>query len=199
MLRIKPDISDEERRNYADIIFAEANRLRMLSSRLMELVTINEVELQMVPVNVADLLAQTAKSYQPICEEAKVSLTLELEPAIIQADETLFATLVVNLIDNARKASETGKEIQVCCKKRHNHVLIQVKDQGSGIPKEQICHVTEAFYMVDKSRTRKAGGAGIGLALCKAIATAHQGGLFIESEYTKGTTITVSVPLSKEG
>lgn len=53
--------------------------------------------------------------------------------------------------------------------------------------------------MVDKSRTRKAGGAGIGLALCKAIATAHQGGLFIESEYTKGTTITVSVPLSKEG
>ena len=199
VLRIKPDISDEERRNYADIIFAEANRLRMLSSRLMELVTINEVELQMVPVNVADLLAQTAKSYQPICEEAKVSLTLELEPAIIQADETLFATLVVNLIDNARKASETGKEIQVCCKKRHNHVLIQVKDQGSGIPKEQICHVTEAFYMVDKSRTRKAGGAGIGLALCKAIATAHQGGLFIESEYTKGTTITVSVPLSKEG
>jgi len=157
----------------------------------MELVTINEVELQMVPVNVADLLAQTAKSYQPICEEAKVSLTLELEPAIIQADETLFATLVVNLIDNARKASETGKEIQVCCKKRHNHVLIQVKDQGSGIPKEQICHVTEAFYMVDKARSRKAGGSGLGLALCDRIAGLHGARLEIESILGEGTAVSV--------
>ena len=67
-----------------------------------------------------------------------------------------------------------------------------------GIPKEQLAYVTEAFYMVDKARTRKAGGAGIGLALCKAIVAAHQGELSIESRLGEGTTVTVSLPLYRK-
>lgn len=195
VLRIKPDISDEERRNYADIIFAEANRLRMLSSRLMELITINEIELHMAPVDIADLIAREVKMYRPICEETNILLTMDLEPTVVQADETLFATMIVNLIDNARKASDAGKEVHISCKKKAHQVLIQVEDQGIGIPEEQIAYVTEAFYMVDKARTRKAGGAGIGLALCKAIATAHHGKLIIESKINTGTKVTVSVPI----
>lgn len=195
VLRVKPDITEDERRNYADIIFAEANRLKMLSSRLMELITINEVELHMTAIDVADLLRKEAEMYRPICEEAGVKLTTDLEPAVIQADETLFATMIVNLIDNARKASASEKEILVCSRKTAHHVLIQVIDHGIGIPQEQLAYVTDAFYMVDKARTRKAGGAGIGLALCKAIATAHHGELNIESKLNEGTTISVSVPL----
>ena len=64
-----------------------------------------------------------------------------------------------------------------------------------GIPEDQLSHVTEAFYMVDKSRTRKAGGAGLGLALCKAIVTAHHGELSIESKLHEGTMVTISLPL----
>jgi signal transduction histidine kinase len=199
VLRIKSDMSDEERRNYADIIYTEANRLRMLSSRLMELITIDEVEMHMTDVDIADLIMREVKMYLPICEEANISLTTDLESAVVLADETLFATMIVNLIDNARKASASGKEIHVCCKKKAHHVLIQVKDHGIGIPKEQISHVTEAFYMVDKARTRKAGGAGIGLALCKAIVSAHHGELLIESNIGEGTTVTVSVPFSENG
>jgi signal transduction histidine kinase len=197
VLRIKSDLSDEERRNYADIIYAEANRLRTLSSRLMELITVDEIELHLTTVDLADLLMREVEMYRPICEKTNISLVTELEPAVIQADETLFATMIVNLIDNARKASAPGKEIYICSQKRTHHVLIQVKDHGIGIPKEQIPHVTEAFYMVDKARTRKAGGAGIGLALCKAIVSAHHGELSIESEPGEGTTVTVSVPLSE--
>lgn len=195
VLRVKPDVSEDERRNYADIIFAEANRLKMLSSRLMELITINEVELHMSTVDVAKLLMREAEMYRPICEEAGVTLATDLEPAIIQADEVLLSTMIVNLIDNARKASASGKEILVRCKRSAHHVLIQVIDYGIGIPQEQLAYVTDAFYMVDKARTRKAGGAGIGLALCKAIATAHHGELNIESNLNEGTTVSVSVPL----
>ena len=195
VLRVKPDISEDERKNYADIIFVEANRLKMLSSRLMELITINEVELHMTTVDVAKLLMREVEMYRPICEEAGVTLATDLEPAVIQADDTLLSTMIVNLIDNARKASDPGKEILVSCKKTKHHVLIQVIDHGIGIPQEQLAYVTDAFYMVDKARTRKAGGAGIGLALCKAIATAHQGELNIESKLNEGTTVSVSVPL----
>lgn len=195
VLRVKPDVSEDERRNYADIIFAEANRLKMLSSRLMELITINEVELHMSTVDVAKLLMREAEMYRPICEEAGVTLATDLEPAVIQADEILLSTMIVNLIDNARKASASGKEILVRCKRSAHHVLIQVIDSGIGIPQEQLAYVTDAFYMVDKARTRKAGGAGIGLALCKAIATAHHGELNIESNLNEGTTVSVSVPL----
>lgn len=195
VLRIKPDISNEERRSYADIIFAEADRLRTLSSRLMELITVSETQLHMTPVDVAVLLMREVKMYRPICEEADISLTTDLEPALIMADETLFATMIVNLIDNARKASASGKEITVGCRKKAHHVLIQIKDCGIGIPEEQLAYVTEAFYMVDKARTRKAGGAGIGLALCKAIASAHNGELSIQSKLHAGTTVTVSIPL----
>lgn len=195
LLRVKPDVSEDERRNYADIIFAEANRLKMLSSRLMELITINEVELHMTTVDVAKLLIREAEMYRPICEEAGVTLATDLEPAVIQADDTLLSTMIVNLIDNARKASDSGKEIVVRCKRSAHHVLIQVIDSGIGIPQEQLAYVTDAFYMVDKARTRKAGGAGIGLALCKAIATAHHGELNIESNLNEGTTVSVSVPL----
>lgn len=195
VLRVKPNISEDERRNYADIIFAEANRLKMLSSRLMELITINEVELHMSTVDVARLLMREAEMYRPICEEAGVTLATDLEPAFIQADEILLSTMIVNLIDNARKASASGKEILVRCKRSAHHVLIQVIDSGIGIPQEQLAYVTDAFYMVDKARTRKAGGAGIGLALCKAIATAHYGELNIESNLNEGTTVSVSVPL----
>lgn len=195
VLRVKPDISENERRSYADIIFAEANRLKMLSSRLMELITINEIELHMAAIDVAELLRKETEMYRPICERIGVTLTTDLESAVIQADETLFATMIVNLIDNARKASASEKEILVCSKKTAHHVRIQVIDHGIGIPQEQLAYVTDAFYMVDKARTRKAGGAGIGLALCKAIATAHHGELNIESKLNEGTTVSVSIPL----
>lgn len=198
VLRIKPDISDEERRDYGDIIFAEAKRLRTLSSRLMELITVSETQLHMMQVDVALLLMREIEMYRPICEEADISLTADLEPAMVMVDETLFATMIVNLIDNARKASAAGNEIAVRCKKKGHRVLIQIRDYGIGIPQEQIAYVTEAFYMVDKARTRKAGGAGIGLALCKAIASAHNGELSIQSRLNAGTTVTVWIPLYEE-
>ena len=70
----------------------------------------------------------------------------------------------------------------------------KVVDNGRGIPEEEIARITEAFYMVDKSRSRRQGGSGLGLALCSRIAQAHGGTLAMESELGKGTTVTVTLP-----
>lgn len=102
-------------------------------------------------------------------------------------DIDLMESLLVNLIDNAIKASRPGDTIDVLAM---NH-KITVRDWGKGIPPEEIPKITEAFYMVDKSRSKKAGGIGLGLALCKQIAALHHGHLEIESWLDDGTSISV--------
>lgn len=199
VLRIRPDVSQEQVREYADIIFAEARRLKLLSARLMELLTVEETELQLLPTELAELIEREARGLQPLCTQAGLSLLPETEPVTVRADEALLATLILNLLDNARKASKPGGKIVIRCERRDRLAYIQVEDQGIGIPREQIARVTEAFYMVDKSRTRKAGGAGIGLALCKAIAAAHHGELHIESKLHEGTRVTVTLPVYEGG
>ena len=102
-------------------------------------------------------------------------------------DVDLMESLLVNLLDNAIKASEEGSVMELHGEKG----CIWVQDHGKGIPKEEIPKITEAFYMVDKSRSRKAGGIGMGLALCQKIAEIHGARLLIESTVGVGTRICV--------
>ena len=96
--------------------------------------------------------------------------------------------LVNNLIDNAIKASKPNSEIILSAGTAENP-FISVQDFGRGIPQEEIGKITEPFYMLDKARTRKHGGAGLGLALCAEIATLHQSRLDIQSQLGVGTKI----------
>lgn len=199
ILTIKSDMTEDERREYASIIAAEAKRLRLLSSKLMELVALNETELELHPVNLKELIERAVEAFSPICAGRQCSICAKLEPVVIDADNALFTSLVLNLLDNALKASSPGQYIDICAEKKDGEAILHVKDSGIGIPEDQLAHVTEAFYMVDKSRSRSAGGAGIGLSLCKAIAEAHRGTLEIESAENCGTTVLLTVPVPKEG
>ena len=104
----------------------------------------------------------------------------------------------MNLLDNALKASALkghGRRIEVSLKKEYEKAIIKIRDYGIGIPGDQLEHVTEAFYMVDKARSRQSGGSGIGLSLCKAIAQAHRGSLRIESREGQGTEVSLILPV----
>lgn len=105
----------------------------------------------------------------------------------VKGDSDLLESLLINLIDNAAKASAPGSVVWLVGKKNE----ITVEDEGFGIPDEEIARVTEAFYMVDKARSRKAGGCGLGLALCSRIAKLHGARLVIESRQGEGTTVRV--------
>lgn len=107
-------------------------------------------------------------------------------------EHDLLLDLIINLVDNASKASPSGALIELIAEDNR----ITVRDHGIGIPNEELDKLTEPFYMVDKSRSRRAGGAGIGLALCKEIATLHNAKLAFESESGVGTS--ASIVFSKE-
>lgn len=102
-------------------------------------------------------------------------------------------TLLYNLIDNACKASEPGSEIFLTGEHIDGFYRLSVRDCGRGIPAEEISKITEPFYMVDKSRSRKQNGAGLGLALCQEIAMIHGDSLHIQSQLGQGTCISFSV------
>lgn len=124
--------------------------------------------------------------------------TMQTDPDEQRGDADLLLDLLCNLVQNAAKASAPGAPVLVLCAQAGDAVTLTVADRGCGIPPELIPRVTEPFFMVDKSRARRQGGSGLGLALCQRIAAAHGSALRIESEPGRGTRVSVTLPVWKE-
>lgn len=193
ILRIKRAITPEELNEYSSIIVEEAKHLRSLSEKLMELVSAGNGDLDLRPVRADMLLGELQTVFIPIMKTKSITLSCRLEKAVINADEDIFKSLIYNLIDNAFKASSEGSVIELYCESNSKNVTITVKDHGIGIADEDKKRIFEPFYMADKSRSRKQGGAGLGLALCAEIAKKHGAKLELESEPGKGTAIRVII------
>ena len=125
-------------------------------------------------------------------------IRMRCEPAVVLAEPSLISAAVINLIDNACKASEEGQRVSVIGKIKDDQYGFIVVDNGRGIPEEEIEKIFEPFYMVDKSRARSQGGAGLGLAMCNKIAEIHNGKLGIKSTVGKGTSAMILVNLSSK-
>ena len=122
-------------------------------------------------------------------EKKAVHLKMECEAFSMKMDPALMESLLINLIDNALKATDAGGSIWVKAYEKAGKKIFEVSDTGMGIPEEEMGKITDAFYMVDKSRSRKEGGSGLGLALCVKVAEIHGGCLKIESRQREGTTV----------
>ena len=127
-----------------------------------------------------------------------VTLRTPAAAPTVRGDADLLLDLLCNLVQNAAKASAPDAPVLVLCAQAGDAVTLTVADRGCGIPPELIPRVTEPFYMVDKSRARRQGGSGLGLALCQRIAAAHGSALRIESEPGRGTRVSVTLPVWKE-
>lgn len=120
------------------------------------------------------------------------------EPGLeVQADPEALSRVLTNLLDNAARHTPKDGSIVLCAARRAKGVLIQVEDNGSGIPREHLPRLFDRFYRVDVSRERETGGTGLGLALVKAIVEAHQGTVKITSEFGRGTTVTIELPSAR--
>lgn len=117
---------------------------------------------------------------------------------IVAGDAELLLDLLCNLVQNAVRAAAPGSPVVLYCSQSGDAVTLTVADTGCGIPPEELPRITEPFYMVDKSRARRQGGSGLGLALCRRIAAAHGSALQIESEPGKGTRVSVTLPVWRE-
>lgn len=179
-------ISEEDRVEALLYIDQECGRLERLSRKMMKLLELDQdTELTFAAIPVKEIFDGAAKSCGEILKERGLTLTICEQGQVFQLERDLMTDAVINLIDNAAKASSRGGEIFL----RAGEDFIEVEDSGKGIPKEEQERIMEPFYMVDKSRSRKSGGAGLGLALTALIAKVHHCRVEIESEEGKGTLI----------
>lgn len=177
--------SPAEQYEAAGAIYHEGRRLEALSGKLLALLGLGEETITLQPTALAALWPRL----QAACPG--VPLQLPACDAAVQADAELLLDLLCNLVGNAVKASEPGQPVEVRAADNGDTVTLTVADHGCGIPQSEISRVTEPFYMVDKSRARKQGGSGLGLALCKRIAEVHGSDLHIESTPGEGTRVSV--------
>lgn len=174
----------EEREEALLYIYEECGRLERLSRKMMKLLeTDQEDELELVEIPVAMLFESASKSCEVILREKNISIEINEHGEIFPVEADLMTDVMINLIDNAVKASEPGGRIILHAGKDY----IEVQDFGKGIPEDEQDKILEPFYMIDKSRSRKNGGAGLGLALTAIIVKKHHMILKIDSEPGKGT------------
>ena len=179
----------------ANFIYSEGKRLEAMSLKLMDLVVLDKTDYTLSRGYARRIMGHVMAVVTPMLEKNGLTLEADIEQQIILYEKDLFLTMVTNLVDNARKASEAGKTIRITGKKQQSRYRVTVEDHGIGIPAEDLKRITEAFFMVDKSRARAQHGAGLGLAISNRIAQLHGSELHFESTLGEGTTVWFDVPL----
>ncbi len=191
---LRQDNMDENTRIMAaDYIYSEGRRLERLSFKLLELLLLKKDEIIMKRVWLHSFLTEIERALAPNMKNKGIRLICKAEQARVSFETDLVKSLLYNLIDNASKATESGGIIAVRATALHGGCQIQVADNGRGMEPEELKRITEAFYRVDKARSRSQGGAGLGLALCKQIVELHNGHIQFSSEPGKGTRVTVTL------
>lgn len=190
------EMEPKQRRECADLIYKEGSRLEALSLNLLNLIVLKNDEIKTVNIKTDIIADDIKKSVLFILKKYGVKLKLNVEKAEVNAEPSLLKTLLYNLIDNACKASESGKPVTLTGYVDSDRYRFCVTDSGCGIAEDDLAKITEPFYMVDKSRSRSMGGAGLGLSICNEIAKLHGSTLEIVSEVGKGTDISFTVSLA---
>ena len=193
MIYQKDDLNRQEIKDAAGYIVNEGIRLEALSLKLMELIVLNKQNFTFMELRADELLQDIADTLRPIMEQKGIAFTVTAQPAYVRVEFDLFKTLLLNLIDNAMKAD--SKHIELMGTIVNNNYLMSVTDDGRGIPADQLSRITEAFYMVDKSRSRSQHGAGLGLAIASRIAELHNTKLEYQSKVGVGTVVRFTVSM----
>jgi two-component system phosphate regulon sensor histidine kinase PhoR len=125
----------------------------------------------------------------------RFSIENKLSQSLVAADSDLLDLAIMNLLENSVKYSNVPAQIEVFLEQENSQVSLTVADKGIGIPERDLPHIFDRFYTVDKARSRKFGGAGLGLSIVKTVVEKHRGSLKVTSEVGKGSTFTLSFPV----
>ena len=138
-----------------------------------------------------DLVDEVLEDLEPLAQEKNIKLIRKCKDIMMVGSDILIYRLVYNLVENAIKYNHSGGQVTVTAYKEQTHIYLSVADTGSGIPKELRERVFEPFFRVDKSRSRKLGGVGLGLALVHEIVRVHDGSITVKSNPSGGTILEV--------
>lgn len=183
----------------AGVISDEADRMHHMVLDLLDLARMDAgiADFKFQPVDVATLLRGLVEKLSPQANQAQVNLKTEIGSLpSISGDEDRLLQAFMNLTDNAIKFTLRNTEITIHTKQNGNTIQVSISDTGPGIPADDLPHIFDRFYQADKSRSRERRGSGLGLSIAKEIIQAHKGTIDVNSQAGKGTTITVTLPVS---
>jgi two-component system phosphate regulon sensor histidine kinase PhoR len=181
------------------IIAGQADRLNSIIGDLLALSTLeqreNEPRLTLEEADVCDVLQVAVEVCEPKAQAKGIDIGVSCASCVLAAvNPPLLEQAVVNLVDNAIKYSPEGSVVEVALAEAADEIVISVRDQGSGVPREHLPRLFERFYRVDKARSRDLGGTGLGLAIVKHIAQAHGGRVSVDSRVGQGSTFRIHLP-----
>lgn len=188
----RPGLTESEKASYIKIIQEESTQVTELIEQLLLLARLDENEflIKRLPVSLEQLIPSLVEKVRPAIEAEGLTLTVMGDAVMIEGDDVRLGQVVLNLLDNARKYTETGS-IEINYGRNSGGPFFAVRDTGIGIEENEIKRVTERLYRSEPSRSRNRGGSGIGLAIASAIVKAHGASLEIKSRKNQGTTVTV--------
>jgi signal transduction histidine kinase len=180
-----------------EVITRASARMKDLSANLMLLARMEnpEIRARRVPLNLSEILVPLVEEFRSLAAPKNISINYHVPASLnILGHEDSFRAMISNLLDNALRYTDAGGTISVDVTGQESTVILSVEDTGIGIPPECLSHIFERFYRVDKSRSRAAGGSGLGLSIVKAIVDAHKGIIKAESQLGVGSKFTVTLP-----
>lgn len=191
------NIKKEDRLHYINIIETESLRLSKLSDNLLKLSTLESEYAPFQPESYSlnKQIREIILMLEPQWSAKNIELSLEDEQEVhITADKELLSQVWINILHNSIKFTPEKGKITVSVFKTGSDVKVTVKDNGIGMTSEVLTHIFERFYMADKSRSRKAGGNGLGLSIVKKIVEMHHGKIEVKSKPSEGTAFNIKLP-----
>ncbi|MCF6463551.1 sensor histidine kinase [Clostridium sp. Cult1] len=190
-------VSKEDTIKFANIIQKEGTRLLELIDSIIHLTHIeDEIESRtMETTNISHIAKEVISQLTISAKNKGLNLSLTAGDITIDANKRMIKDLLYNLVDNAIKYNKPKGRVHVSLEERKDFCIIRVKDTGIGIPEEEQNKVFERFYMVDKSRSKKVGGSGLGLSIIKHIVAYHNGRISLTSKLNEGTEIEIQLPV----
>src|SRR5690625_744523 len=192
----RPDTSEEEVKEYVDIIQEETEQLTVLIKNLFQLAKIdqNNFLIKRERVELCEFIQNIVERIRPVLAERKILLHVNCSnELIVFIDPERFQQVLVNILDNAKKHSDEGSKISIEVKQIHQHITITTIDEGEGIHEQDLPYIFDRLYRVEKSRSRQSGGAGLGLSITKEIIESHDGSIEVQSKPGKGTSVIIKL------
>lgn len=193
--------NENDRQRYLDIIYEESEKLSRMLKDLFDLARIdrNSFEIDRQKIELCSFLNSIYEKILPAFKEREMELKIDCRISChVLIDPIRFEQILINLLDNAIKHSEKNTKTMISAHRRHNRIVIEIRDQGHGIPKEDLPYIFERFYRVDKSRSRISGGTGLGLAIVKELIDAQEAAIEAKSELGIGSSFLITLDEVRE-
>lgn len=194
VIRENPNATLSDYHEMTQVLNRTLSRMERLVEDLL-LLAKGEKDIQRERVNVEVVLSEAVDEMSPLAQAHRIGLSLEVTgELVVRADAPLLIRAVANLIENGIRYNHPGGSVTVAAYREDGEIVVRVMDTGIGIPPEDLPHIFERFYRVDRSRSRHRGGAGLGLSITARIAELHGGRIDVESTPGLGSTFTIRLP-----